>query len=85
MICDKCGYNLTLLNSNIQGLGKVIDIYYCPKCQIGKTIVTKTNIEIPKINISDIGNFNEDDYEEVLEQSENPYEDNDGGWDPSIG
>jgi hypothetical protein len=87
--CDKCGNtSLTLLTSNIQGLNKVVDIYFCRKCQTGKTVVTmreETFIEHrePEFDSYDDINENSDDYETI--EPENPYEDDDGGWDPSIG
>lgn len=86
--CDKCGNtSLTLLTSNIQGLNKVVDIYFCRKCQTGKTVITMRDVEvnnIKEINIDEFGNVEDDDSYEVQEP-ENPYEDDDGGWDPSIG
>ena len=89
--CDKCaGTRLTLLSSKIQGLTKLIDIYFCKDCQHSKIVTTLKNKE-PE-NLEDlepidvpIPDFNEPEYKEVLEEPENPYEDNDGGWDPSIG
>lgn len=85
--CDKCSNtDLTLLSSNIQGLNKVIDIYFCRKCQTGKTVVTMRDVEVSilnKINMDDYGEV--DDSYEILQEPENPYEDDDGGWDPSIG
>jgi hypothetical protein len=39
---------------------------------------------IKEINIDEFGNVEDDDSYEVQEP-ENPYEDDDGGWDPSIG
>lgn len=89
--CDKCGdTSLTLLSSNIQGLNKVIDIYFCRKCQTGKTVLTvREAISVDDIpsntdNYPDVDIDVEDSYEE-LQEPENPYEDDDGGWDPSIG
>ena len=89
--CDKCGNtSLTLLSSNIQGLNKVIDIYFCRKCQTGKTVSTmREAISVDDIpsntdNYPDVDIDVEDSYEE-LQEPENPYEDDDGGWDPSIG
>lgn len=88
--CDKCGNtSLTLLTSNIQGLNKVIDIYFCRKCQTGKTVITMRKAmsvdDIPTntYNYPDVDIDVEDSYES--QEPENPYEDDDGGWDPSIG
>ena len=85
--CDKCGTtSLTLLTSNIQGLNKVIDIYFCRKCQTGKTVVTMRNVEVSSINEIDMDSYGEvNDPYETTQEPENPYEDDDGGWDPSIG
>jgi hypothetical protein len=91
--CDSCGNtSLVLLSSNIQGLSHVIDIYFCKKCQQSKTISTpknknsfvENNIKLDLEDI-DVPDFDEPDYEEVFEEPQNPYDDNDGGWDPSIG
>lgn len=89
--CDKCGNtSLTLLTSNIQGLNKVVDIYFCRKCQTGKTVITmrkETLIDYREPNIDVYSDLDvEDSYESYESQEpENPYEDDDGGWDPSIG
>jgi hypothetical protein len=87
--CDKCGNtSLTLLSSNIQGIDKVIDIYFCRKCQTSKTFITFRNTEPvldAPINIDSFGDGDRDDYEEILEEPENPYEDEHDGWDPNIG
>jgi hypothetical protein len=88
--CDKCGNtSLTLLSSNIQGLNKFIDIYFCRKCQAGKTVITMKQDTFNDYRDPNIGGYSdididvEDSYE--AEEPENPYEDDDGGWDPSIG
>jgi hypothetical protein len=89
--CDKCGNTgLTLLSSKIEGLDRVIDIYFCRKCQQSKIVSTlknqeptsDTNIEPIDVPIPDI---DEPEYEEVLDEPENPYEDTYDGWDPNIG
>lgn len=86
--CDKCeGTTFTLLASKMQGLNKVIDIFLCKNCKANKIVTTvaesNTPIDTP-VNIDSYGD-GDDVYEEVLEEPENPYEDDDGGWDPSIG
>ena len=87
--CDKCGStSLTLLSSNIQGLEKVIDIYFCRKCQVGKTVTTlreNTPVADTPLNIDSYGDVNVDDGDYEVLEPENPYEDDDGGWDPNIG
>jgi len=91
--CDKCeSTRLTLLSSKIQGLTRLIDIYFCKNCQHSKIVTTlkketvvvdtETYLNVPEPDIPDI---DEPDYEDVIEEPQNPYEDSDGGWDPSIG
>ena len=92
--CDKCeSTRLTLLSSKIQGLERLIDIYFCKNCQHSKIVTTlksetntvidtETYLNVPEPDIPDI---DEPDYEDVTNEPQNPYDDNDGGWDPSIG
>ena len=88
--CDKCeGTTFTLLASKMQGLNKVIDIFLCKNCKANKIVTTASEINSP-IDIPTITDTYKDfdgevDYEEVIQEPENPYEDDDGGWDPSIG
>jgi hypothetical protein len=83
--CDKCGNtSLSLLSSNIQGLDRVIDIYFCRKCQTGKTVSTLRQSEVINDTPLDVDvSVDDGDYETI--EPENPYEDDDGGWDPNIG
>jgi protein-arginine kinase activator protein McsA len=75
-ICKNCkGKEFTLLASEIQGLNKVIDIYICRNCKNALTVVTEKN-QVEE-------DFDEDFHDVVFDK--NPYDDNDGGWDPSIG
>ena len=89
--CDKCeSTRLTLLSSKIQGLTRLIDIYFCKNCQHSKIVTTlksetntvidtETYLNVPEPDIQ------EPEYEDVTNDPQNPYDDNDGGWDPSIG
>jgi hypothetical protein len=96
--CDKCeSTRLTLLSSKIQGLNRLIDIYFCKNCQHSKIVTTLKNQDndgdIHTMSVIDtetyidvpIPDIDEPDYEDITNEPQNPYEDNDGGWDPSIG
>jgi protein-arginine kinase activator protein McsA len=88
--CDKCeGTKFSLLLSKIEGLNKVIDIFLCTNCKANKIVVTskEKNIVVDTpTNTDNYVDFDGDvDYEEVAQEPENPYEDDDGGWDPNIG
>jgi len=79
---------LSLLSSNIQGLEKVIDIYFCRKCQVNKIVTTLRESSVITDAPTNVDPFIDDDgsdYEEVLEKPENPYDDEYDGWDPNIG
>jgi hypothetical protein len=44
------------------------------------------NVEVSSINEIDMDSYGEvNDPYETTQEPENPYEDDDGGWDPSIG
>jgi len=88
--CDKCeGTRFSLLLSKIEGLNKIIDIFLCTNCKANKIVVTskEKNIVVDTpTNTDNYVDFDGDvDYEEVTQEPENPYEDDDGGWDPNIG
>jgi hypothetical protein len=90
--CEKCGNTgLTLLSSKIEGLDRVIDIYFCKKCQQSKIVSTakdskNTETEVINVPAPDVETPEyEEDSELSLDQPENPYVDDDGGWDPNIG
>jgi hypothetical protein len=82
--CDKCaGTRLTLLSSKIEGLDRLIDIYFCRGCQHSKIVTT---LKDNKPDIQDVHIPDEEPFIEILDEPQNPYEDNDdGGWDPNIG
>jgi hypothetical protein len=87
--CDKCeSTRLTLLSSKIQGLERLIDIYFCKNCQHSKIVTTLKNKEpkdLESIGVPDIPDVDDSDYQDTVSDIQNPYDDNDGGWDPSIG
>lgn len=86
--CEQCGgTTFSLLASKIQGLNKVIDIFLCKDCKANKIVTTIAESNAPIDTPVNIDSYGDGDnvYEEVLEEPENPYEDDDGGWDPSIG
>lgn len=87
--CNKCGNtSLSLLSSNIQGLDRVIDIYFCRKCETNKIVTTmrqENPIPDTPLNIDSYGDVDGDDGDYETIEPVNPYEDDDGGWDPSIG
>lgn len=85
-VCKNCGgTEFNLLASKIAGMDRVIDIYICRKCQYSLEVSTikETNpdfflneeVDVPDPEFEDVELFEEDPYEE----------DDDGGWDPSIG
>lgn len=85
--CNQCGgTSFTMLASKIQGLDKVIDLYLCRECKTGKTVITTKQdtppTAEPEVTVDD-GDVEE--YEEILEEPENPYEEEYDGWDPNIG
>ena len=86
--CDKCSSTqLTLLSSKIQGLDRLIDIYFCKSCQHSKIVTTLKNKEPESLEPIDVPIPDTDDldFEDTVSDLQNPYEDDDGGWDPNIG
>ena len=87
-VCKNCGgTEFNLLASKIAGMDKVIDIYICRKCQYSLEVSTikETNPDFFLDDEVDVP-VPDDDFNEVMDiEIENPYEDDDGGWDPSIG
>jgi protein-arginine kinase activator protein McsA len=91
MKCDKCGgERFSLVASRISGKDKLIDVYLCMTCQHSKQVIIETNkeesypVDVP---IPDLDNDGDFDYETLDDASNerDPFDNNDGGWDPSIG
>jgi protein-arginine kinase activator protein McsA len=87
MKCDKCGgERFTLVASRISGKDKLIDVYLCMGCQHSKQVIIETNKEEPTpndVHIPDLDNDGDFESEDWVERD--PFDDNDGGWDPNIG
>jgi protein-arginine kinase activator protein McsA len=87
MKCDNCGgERFSLVASRINGKDKLIDVYLCMSCQHSKQVIIETNkeesypIDVPIPDLDNDGDFEHEDWVE-----RDSFEDNDGGWDPSIG
>jgi hypothetical protein len=92
MTCDKCGgTSFALIGSKIQGKDKLIDVYLCRGCQYSKQVIIETNkpepIKLEPPFSVDLDNDGDFEYEtlEDLSNGRDPFDDNDGGWDPNIG
>lgn len=87
-VCKNCGgTEFNLVASNIIGMDKVIDIFICRKCQYSLQVTTikDTNPDAFLKDEFDVP-VPEDDFVDVMDIEEiDPYEDDDSGWDPSIG
>jgi protein-arginine kinase activator protein McsA len=91
MKCDNCGgERFSLVASRISGKDKLIDVYLCLACQHSKQVIIETNKEEIRpvdVPIPDLDNDGDFDFETLDDASNerDPYDNNDGGWDPSIG
>lgn len=88
--CEHCGgTSFNMLASKMEGLNKVIDIFLCRQCKMSKIVMTpkldEPSIQDAPTNIDAYGDVDKDDGDYEILEPENPYEDDDGGWDPSIG
>lgn len=88
MKCDNCGgERFSLVASRINGKDKLIDVYLCMSCQHSKQVIIETDkqddypVDVPIPDLDNDGDFEHEDWVE-----RDPFDDdNDGGWDPSIG
>ena len=91
MKCDKCGgERFSLIASRISGADKLIDVYLCLACQHSKQVVIQTNKEEISVEPQfpvELDNDGDFDYETLdnAPDERDPFDDDDGGWDPSIG
>lgn len=84
-VCKNCGgTEFNLLASNIVGMDKVIDIFICRKCQYSLEVSTvkETN---PDFFLNDEVDVPDPEFDDIELFEEDPFDDDDGGWDPSIG
>jgi hypothetical protein len=84
-VCRNCGgKDFNLIASNIVGMDKVIDIFICRKCHYSLEVSTVKDTN-PDFFLNDDVDVPDPDFDDVEIFEEDPYEDDDGGWDPSIG
>lgn len=89
MKCDKCGgERFSLIASRISGKDKLIDVYLCLSCQHSKQVIIETNkeddypVDVPIPDYDNDGDFDPFDH---TPDERDPFDDDDSGWDPSIG